>query len=180
MDQGLDTGAILLQRTVPIGPAATAAELHDRLAALGADLMVAALEGLEDGSLHGRPQPTAGVTYAAKLSRAEGRLDWRRPATELARQVRALDPWPGAFAELPLRRGPERVKVLAAEALEDAPASNPGRLLDAGLTVACGRGALRLLRVQRPGRAAMTAAEFLRGAAGLSPGSDLPLSGDAA
>jgi len=139
--------------------------------------MVEALEGLDKGTLEARPQPEAGVTYAAKLRRAEGRLDWRRPAAELARQVRALDPWPGAFAELPLKRGRESVKVLAAEAVEAAPGGAPGQLLEGGLTVACGEGALSLSRVQRPGKAAMTAAEFLRG---VQLPSRLPLPGDGA
>ncbi len=177
MDQGLDTGPMLLQEAVPIGPSTTAAKLHDRLAALGARLMVEALDGLETATLEARPQPEAGVTYAAKLRRAEGRLDWRRPAADLARQVRAFDPWPGAFAELPLKRGLERVKVLAAEAVDAGSGGDSGQLLDDGLTVACGQGALRLSRVQRPGRAAMTAAEFLRGV-DLPAGSRLPLPED--
>jgi len=179
MDQGLDTGPMLLQEAVPIGPATTAAGLHDQLAALGARLMVEALEGLDNARLEPRPQPEAGVTYAAKLQRAEGRLDWRRSAEELARQVRALDPWPGAFAELPLKRGRERIKVLAAEAVEAAPGGEPGELLEGDLTVACGQGALRLIRVQRPGKAAMTAAEFLRGVQ-LPAGGRLPLPGEEA
>lgn len=174
IDQGLDTGPMLLQAAVPIGPSATAATLHDQLAALGARLMVEALDGLEHATLSPQAQPEAGVTYAAKLRRAEGRLDWRRPAAELARQVRALDPWPGAFAELPLKRRRERLKVLAAEAVEAAPGGAPGELLEGDLTVACGQGALSLTRVQRPGRAAMTAAEFLRGVQ-LPAGGRLPL-----
>jgi len=169
MAEGLDSGPILLQRAVPIGRATTAATLHDELAALGADLLVAALAGLAAGTLAGRPQDEAAARYADKLARAEGRLDWSRPAAELARQVRALTPWPGAFAELPAGG---RLKVLAAEAVDDA-GGTPGELLDDALTVACGVGALRLVEVQKAGKAPLTGAAFLRGAR-LAPGAVLP------
>jgi methionyl-tRNA formyltransferase len=167
MDEGLDTGPMLLSERVPIAPNDTAAELHDRLAALGARLVVEALARLAAGSLVATPQPAAGATYAAKLRREEGRLDWRRPAEELARLVRALNPWPGAWLEV----GGERIKVLAAEAA--AGSGQPGQLLDDRLTVACGTGALSLLSVQRPGKAPLPAAAFLRGFA-LPPGTVLP------
>ncbi len=173
LDEGLDTGPMLLQEAVPIGPATTAAELHDRLAALGARMMVRALEELDSGALVPRPQPAEGATYAAKLERWEGRLDWRLPAAELERRVRALDPWPGAFMEVPLGKGAERVKVLAAE-LAEAAGGVPGEVLDGDLTVCCGAGALRPTRVQRAGRGAMTTQDFLRGAA-IVPGTRLPL-----
>jgi len=169
MAEGLDSGPILLQRAVPIGRATTAATLHDELAALGADLLVAALAGLAAGTLAGRPQDEAAARYADKLARAEGRLDWSRPAAELARQVRALTPWPGAFAELPAGG---RLKVLAAEAVDDA-GGTPGELLDDALTVACGVGALRLVEVQKAGKAPLAGAAFLRGAR-LAPGAVLP------
>lgn len=173
MDEGLDTGPTLLAERIPIGPDETAATLHDRLAALGARLIVAALDGLATGRLQPVPQPAEGVTYAAKLTRAEGRLDWRRPASVLERQVRALAPWPGAWFEA----GGDRIKVLAAE---PAPGEGPpGRVLDDRLTVACGEGALRLTRVQRAGKAPMGAAEFLRGFP-LPAGTDLPAEGGAA
>ncbi len=159
MDEGLDTGPILLREAVPIGEATTAAALHERLAELGARLVVEALEGLAAGRLEAHAQPETGVSYAAKLGRGEGRLDWRRPAPELARMIRALTPWPGADFEV----AGERIKVLAAEALEGTRAGAPGEVLDERLTVACGEGALRLARVQRAGRAAMDAADFLRG-----------------
>jgi len=167
--EGLDSGPILLQRAVAIGPATTAAVLHDQLAALGADLLVAALAGLAAGTLAGRPQDEAAACYADKLTRAEGRLDWRRPAAELARQVRALTPWPGAFAELP---GGGRLKVLAAEAVEGE-SGTPGALLDDVPTVACGAGALRLIEVQKASKAPVAGAAFLRGAR-LAPGAVLP------
>ncbi len=132
VDEGLDTGPILLREAVPIVATATAAELHDRLAELGARLMVAALDGLAAGRLEARPQPEEGVTYAAKLKPGEGRLDWRRPAAELERAVRAFSSWPGAFFEA----GGERVKVLAAEVVAIDPGAEPGTVIDDRLTVA--------------------------------------------
>jgi methionyl-tRNA formyltransferase len=153
MDKGLDTGPMLLRGAVPIGDATTAATLHDDLAALGAALAVRALA--EDPPP--TPQPAEGVTYAAKLTREDGRLDWTQGADTLARRVRALNPWPGTFATL----DGETLKVLAA-AVEDG-AGAPGTLLDDALLVATGAGALRLTRVQAPGRAAMHADAFLRG-----------------
>ncbi len=162
MDAGLDTGATLLQGRVPIGPRTTAAELHDTLAVLGADLILQTLEA----PLTAVPQPMEGASYAAKLTRDSGRLDWAQPAAQLDRQVRGLTPWPGTWAML----GTEVLKVLNAE-----PALGtgvPGAVLDAGLLVACGEGALRLLRVQRPGRAPMDADALLRGFA-IPPGTRL-------
>jgi methionyl-tRNA formyltransferase len=173
VDQGLDTGPILLQEAVPIGSRSTAQELHDDLARLGADLMVQALEGLDQGRLAPRPQPDQGATYAAKLGRSKSRLDWRLSAAELDRRVRAFSPWPGAVAALPGPKGPEAVKVLAVEALALRSDAVPGTLLDDDLTIACGAGALRLLRVQRPGKAPLEAAAFLRGFP-LKPGARLP------
>ncbi len=162
MDAGLDTGPTLLRGRVPIGPRTTAAELHDSLAALGA---VLALQALQDPPAP-VPQPAEGATYAAKLTRDSGRLDWMQPAAQLDRQVRAFTPWPGAWATL----GTEILKVLRAEpALGAGP---PGTVLDGGLLVACGAGALRLLRVQRPGRAPMEADALLRGFA-IPPGTRL-------
>ncbi len=155
MDEGLDTGAMLLREAVPITAATTAAALHDTLAAMGARL---ALRALVENPVP-VPQPVEGVTYAAKLSREDGLIDWTRDAAALDRQVRALNPWPGTFTSL----GDAVLKVLAAAPEEGNGA--PGTVLDDRLLVACGSGALRLLRVQAPGRAAMAAAEFLRGRA---------------
>ncbi len=121
MDEGLDTGPILLRQAIPIGPKETAGQLGERLAALGARLIVEALDGLARGMLQARPQPCEGATYAAKLRRDEARLDWRRPPIELERQVRAFDPWPGAWFE---GRG-ERIRVLAAEADPEAAPAPP-------------------------------------------------------
>jgi methionyl-tRNA formyltransferase len=173
MDEGLDTGAMLRAGRVPIGPRTTASELHDALAALGARLVVETLADLEAGRVRPEPQPAEGVTYASKLSRDEGQLDWRRPSAELERAVRALNPWPGVWFE----HGGERIKVLAADLAEGKPGAPPGRVLaiDAGLVVACADGrALRLTRLQRPGREPVDAAAFLRGYA-LPPGADLPI-----
>ena len=174
VDEGLDTGPILLREAVPIAATATAADLHDRLAEVGARLMVAALDGLAAGRLEARPQPEDGVTYAAKLKRGEGRLDWRRPAAELERAVRAFTPRPGAFFEA----GGERVKVLAAEVVAGAPGAEPGTVIDARLTVACAKDALRLIRVQRAGKAALDAETLLRGFP-VAAGTRLPLPGAA-
>ncbi len=159
MEEGLDTGPVLLREAVAIGEEATAGALHDALAALGARLVVDALRGVEAGTLRAEPQPAAGVTYAAKIAKEEARLDWARPAAELARAVRGFNPFPGAFLEL----GGERIRVLAARAEPGSGA--PGVALDDALLVACGEGALRALVVQRAGRAAMPAADFLRGRA---------------
>lgn len=153
MDEGLDTGPILLREAVPLAPRATAAALHDTLAALGARLIVQALAEWPTPM----PQPESGATYAPKLSRESGRLDWTQPAETLDRQVRALNPWPGAFTQLE----DETLKVLEAEPAAGEGA--PGETLDDSLRIACGAGALRLLRVQRPGRAPMPAAAMLRG-----------------
>jgi methionyl-tRNA formyltransferase len=159
MEEGLDTGPILLQRALPIAPDITAARLLEDLAALGSRLIVEALDRLATGDLAARPQPESGVTYAPKIKREEARLDWRQPAIALERQVRAFDPWPGAFFEV----AGERIRVLAAEVPPGDPAAMPGTVLDEHLSIACGEGALRPLRLQRPGRAPLDAGAFLRG-----------------
>jgi methionyl-tRNA formyltransferase len=159
MDEGLDTGAMLLAEATPIGPGEDAGALHDRLAALGAKLIVEALDALAMGRIQPRPQPEAGATYAKKIARDEARLEWQRPAVELARTVRAFAPAPGAHFD----RDGERIRVLAAEPVAGRRPAAPGTILDDELLVACGEGALRLTRLQRPGRTALAAAEFLRG-----------------
>jgi len=160
MDEGLDTGGMLLQERLAIGPAETAAELHDRLAALGAKLVLEALDGLAEGRLAARPQPAAGVTYAAKLARAEARIDWREPAAAILRKLRAFTPWPGLWFEA----AGERIRLASAVAASGKAGAEPGAVLGAEPTVACGDGTgLALLRLQRAGRAEMSAAEFLRG-----------------
>ncbi|WP_207480252.1 methionyl-tRNA formyltransferase [Arenibaculum pallidiluteum] len=157
MEEGLDTGPMLLEERIPIGPHTTAPALHDALAAAGARLILPALEGVATGTLASRPQPEEGVTYARKLEREEGRIAWDEPAEALLRRVRALNPWPGTWFEA---RG-ERIKLLEAEPAAGTGA--PGTVLDDRLSVACGTGAVRLLRVQRPGKGPVDAAALLNG-----------------
>lgn len=159
MDEGLDTGAIVLAERVALKPDATAGDLSEELAAIGARLTLAALDGLDSGTLAPRPQPREGVTYAAKLQPAEERLDWRESAAVLARKIRAFAPRPATWFEL----DGERIRVLAAKEEELARDAAPGTVLDDRLLIACGIGALRLLTVQRAGRAAMAVDAFLRG-----------------
>ena len=166
MDEGLDTGPVLLVRRTPIGPETTGGALHDRLAELGGEAVTAALDGLDKGRLKPVAQPEAGVTWAPKLRREDSLLDWTRPARELERRVRAFAPRPGARF---LFRG-ESIKVEAAAV--EAGNGPPGRALDGRAAIACGEGVLRLLRLQRPGRSAMDAADLLRGFA-LPAGTDL-------
>ena len=158
MDEGLDTGPVLVEQRVPIGPRMTASELHDALAGVGAARMVEALAMIERGEAEPKPQPSAGATYAGKIGKDEGRIDWRRPAAELDRLVRALGAAPGVW----FQHGGERIKVLAVEPIPDG-GGEPGTVLDDRLTVACGRGALRLLKLQRAGKAALAADAFQRG-----------------
>jgi methionyl-tRNA formyltransferase len=168
MDAGLDTGAILSRETTPILPTTTAGALHDTLAHIGARLMVDTLAGLVSGRVVAKPQPETGATYANKLTRDEGCLDWGRPADELDRHIRALNPWPGTWFD----HDGERIRVLAAEPVPDDGGKPPGTVLDEAPTIACGSGCLRLVRLQRPGKAALPAAAFLRGYS-LPPGTVL-------
>jgi methionyl-tRNA formyltransferase len=169
MDEGLDTGPILLQEKVPIAADATASRLSAELTSVGGRLVLTALDGVAEGRLIARPQPPDGVTRAPKIRREEGLLDWRLPSEELERRVRALDLWPGAFFET----GKERIRVHAAMALPGPAGGVPGSVLDEHLSVACGEGVLRLLRVQRPGRATLDTPAFLRGCP-IAPGTVLP------
>jgi methionyl-tRNA formyltransferase len=166
MAEGLDTGPVCLAEPVAIGPDTTAGELHDVLAARGASLMVRALAALERGTLDCVAQAETGVTYAAKIDKAEARIDFTRPAREVHNLVRGLSPFPGAWFEAGEGRR-ERVKVLRT-ALADGRGA-PGELLDERLTVACGEGAVRLVELQRAGKRPMPASELLRGFA-LPPG----------
>lgn len=156
MDEGLDTGPVLMAERTPIGRK-TYGELHDELARLGADLMVRALAALERGSVEEHAQPQTGATYARKILKDEARIDWSKSAAELDCLIRGLSPVPGAWCEA---RG-ERLKILFAEPV--AGEGPPGSVLDGPLTIACGAGALRLVRVQRAGRAPMAAQDMLRG-----------------
>ena len=163
MDEGLDTGAMLLERSTPILPADTTASLHDRLAALGGECIVEALAALQRGELAPTPQPAEGVTYAAKIGRAEAAIDWTRPAVEIERALRAFDPFPGAAASL-------RDTVVKYWSGKVVPGKGePGTVLavddegDGGITIACGRDALRCTVLQRPGSKRLPAGEFVRG-----------------
>lgn len=164
MEEGLDTGPVLLSAATPIGPEDTAGDLHGRLAALGARLIVEAMDLIGEPDL--TPQEAEGVTYAAKIDKAEARVDWTRPAEEVDRQIRGLSPFPGAWCEA----AGERLKLLRSVAVPGTGA--PGEVLDDRLTVACGRGAVRITEAQRQGRGAARAAEVLRGFP-LSPGTRL-------
>ncbi len=169
MEAGLDTGPVLLSETTPIHPDDTAATLHDRLAAIGASLTPRALAALERGALTETAQSEAGVTYAEKISADEARIHWSRPAVEIDRHIRGLSPFPGAWFEAEIGGATRRVKALMS-GLEDGAVGGshaPGEILhaDEELIVACGEGAVRLDRLQREGKAAQAAGEFLRGAA---------------
>ncbi|NMG41760.1 methionyl-tRNA formyltransferase [Chelativorans sp. ZYF759] len=162
MDAGLDTGPVAMTVRVAIDPQTSAGELHDTLMAKGADLMVDALARLEAGDLPLASQLDEGATYAAKISKAETRIDWSRPAREVHDHIRGLSPFPGAWCEMMFGDKAERVKVLRATVTKDEGA--PGTLLDDQLTVACGESAVRLTQLQRAGGKALAAEEFLRGA----------------
>jgi methionyl-tRNA formyltransferase len=162
MEEGLDTGPVLMAERMPVGRK-TYGELHDELARLGADLMARTLAALERGSIAEQPQPVEGATYAKKIAKEEAHIDWHKPAREIDCLIRGLSPFPGAWSEA---KG-ERIKILNCELASGN--GVPGTLLDGVLTVACGDGALRLTRLQRPGKSAMDASEVLRGFA-LPPG----------
>lgn len=159
MDEGLDTGDILMQEEIEIGTETTAGDLHDALGDIGAALAVKAAAGLNDGSLTASPQDDALATYAAKLTRDEGRIDWSLPADQLDRNIRALNPWPGVWFEI----GEDRIRVLEAVPKPAPSNAEPGLVLDDVPTIACGEGALSITRLQRAGRKPMSGAEFLRG-----------------
>ncbi|WSH65486.1 methionyl-tRNA formyltransferase [Rhizobium ruizarguesonis] len=161
MDKGLDTGAVALTREVEIGPNMTAGELHDRLMLVGAKAMAEAMVKLEMNDLPLTPQPENGVLYAAKIDKAETRIDFSRDASDVHNHIRGLAPFPGAWFELEIGGKPERVKVLASELAEGQGAA--GQLLTDDLVVACGSGAVRLTRLQKAGGKPLAAADFLRG-----------------
>ena len=159
MEEGLDSGPIAMVERVPIAPDATAGDLHDHLARLGADLMVRALSAIERGSLTLTPQGQKGVTYAPKLTNSETRIVWGRPWKEVHNHIRGLSPVPGAWFEIASANA--RIKVLRSTRGQGT--GVPGTVLDDELTVACGDGAVRIVELQRAGRQAMEAHEFLRG-----------------
>ena len=159
MDVGLDTGDVAMAERLAISDAMTAADLHDALAPLGADLMVRAMGALERGKLQLTKQSADGVTYAAKIEKAEARIDWNRPARDVLRHIHGLSPFPGAWCELAIDGEQVRVKILRCELAKGAGA--PGDLLDDQLTIACQDGAIRILDLQRAGAKPMKAQEFL-------------------
>jgi methionyl-tRNA formyltransferase len=161
MDAGLDTGDVAMAERMPITDAMTAADLHDALARLGGDLMVRAIGALERGKLQLTKQSDQGVTYAAKIEKAEARIDWSRRAREVLRHIHGLSPFPGAWCEMVIDGEPARVKILRCAMADGSGA--PGELLDDRLAVACSEGAIRILELQRAGKAPMKAEEFLRG-----------------
>lgn len=163
MDAGLDTGDVAMAERLAITDAMTASDLHDALAPLGGDLMVRAMGALERGKLQLTPQSNEGVTYAAKIEKAEARIDWNRPVREVLRHIHGLSPFPGAWCEVTIEGAPARVKILRCEIADGSGA--PGDLLDDRLRVACKQGALRILELQRAGKQPMKAEEFLRGTA---------------
>jgi len=164
MDAGLDTGGIVATRATPLAPDDTAQTVHDRLATLGAELLVQTVPRYASGELSARPQPAAGVTYARKLTKDDGRLDWSQPAAVLHRRLRAFTPWPGVFTHLPTTPQPRLLKIWQAEVV---PATGrPGEILAAdktGVVIACGHNALRVGMMQLEGGRRMTAPEFLAG-----------------
>ncbi|WGS23690.1 MULTISPECIES: methionyl-tRNA formyltransferase [unclassified Bradyrhizobium] len=161
MDVGLDTGDVAMVERLAISDSMTASDLHDALAPLGADLMVRAMGGLERGGLRLTKQSEDGVTYAAKIEKAEAKIDWSKPAHAVLRHIHGLSPFPGAWCELAGDGEPVRLKILRCELARGSGA--PGDVLDDNLAIASGGGAIRILELQRAGKAPMKAADFLRG-----------------
>jgi methionyl-tRNA formyltransferase len=157
MDEGLDTGALAMAERFTIGADMTAGDLHDALARLGADLMTRVLTAAERGSLALKPQVDAGVTYAAKISKSETRIDWTKPCNQVHDHIRGLSPFPGAWFEI------DGIRVKVLRSTKAAGKAAPGTALDEKLTIACGDGAVQLSLVQRAGKQQMSAEEFLRG-----------------
>jgi len=165
MDPGLDTGDILTQTATPIGPQDNAATLHDRLAKIGAELLIRTLPEYVGGKIAPQPQPTEGASYARKISKEDGALDWRQPARVLWNRIRAFTPWPGAFTFQPATPKPRLLKISEAKVDQDQSGS-PGEILSAdktGIVVACANQALRILSLQREGGRRLSAQEFLAG-----------------
>ena len=161
MDEGLDTGPVCAHMSLVIDPDMTAGKLHDLMTARGAALMVDALGALERGALVCTPQPAEGVTYAAKIEKAEAQIDWTRSAAEVRNQIHGLSPWPGAYLEIMHEGRIERLKVLRATLVDGS--GVPGTFIDDAGSIACGSGAVRLIEVQRAGKRPMSLGELLRG-----------------
>lgn len=163
MERGLDTGPMFLKRTIAIGELETASELHDRLAALGAGMIVETIEGLDDGSITPQAQDDSLTSYASLLTKADGRIDWTKSAKDVANLVRGYNPWPGAHTTL--RHGGEDLAIKIRLARPTDGQGEPGKILNTQKTliVACGEGALEILEIQPPGKRAMKARDFLNG-----------------
>ncbi|MGE3832490.1 MAG: methionyl-tRNA formyltransferase [Parvibaculaceae bacterium] len=161
MEEGLDTGPMCQSEKVLLNAATTAGSLHDYLAQIGAKLMVETLSQLEQGTLRCRRQPDEGVTYAKKIDKAEAHIDFNRPADRVRNHIHGLSPFPGAWFGIDQDGRELRIKILACESIEAK--GTPGEIIGDDLVIACAEGAIRCLRVQREGRAAMTASELLRG-----------------
>ena len=161
MEAGLDTGPVYMSRTNPITAEDTAGSLHDRLAELGAELIVTTMEAIGRGGLQPKPQSEDGVTYASKLSSDDTRIDWSETGQVVDWQIRGLSPFPGAWFEIEQNGAPVRVKALMSEYVEAS--GEPGAVLDGALTIACQDGAVRLIRVQKAGKSPVSAEDFLRG-----------------
>jgi methionyl-tRNA formyltransferase len=161
MDAGLDTGDVAMAERIAVTDVMTASDLHDALAPLGADLMERAMGALSRDGLQLTKQSEHGVTYAAKIDKAEARIDWNMPARDVLRHIHGLSPFPGAWCEMPVDGEPVRVKILRCEAATDS--GSPGDLLDGRLTIACKDGAIRILELQRAGKPPMKANAFLNG-----------------
>ena len=161
MDAGLDTGEVAMTERIAVTDAMTAADLHGALAPLGGALMARAMAALERGDLQLHRQSDEGITYAAKIEKAEARIDWTGPARAVLRHIHGLSPFPGAWCEIVMDEQPARIKILRCETADGSGAA--GELLDDRLRVGCGDGAIRVLELQRAGKAPMTAQEFLRG-----------------
>ena len=164
MDAGLDTGPIVSQCRTAIQPEDDSATLHDRLARLGAELLVLTIPDFAAGDIQPAPQPDAGVSYAAKIKKEDGRIDWNQPARVIGNRLRAFTPWPGAFTFYPGQPKPHLLKIWKVEVVEKS--GGGGEILSAdktGIVVGCGEHALRILELQREGGRRLTAAEFLAG-----------------
>jgi methionyl-tRNA formyltransferase len=164
MDVGLDTGDILTQEHTPIGLSDNSQTLHDRLANLGAELLARTIPQYTDGAIPPRPQPAEGVSYAAKIKRQDGEINWAQPAQVIWNRIRGLVPWPGAFSHLPGQPQPHLLKIWEAKPVDRS--GEPGCVLQAdksGIIIGCGHGALMISLLQREGGRRLTAAEFLAG-----------------
>lgn len=170
MGEGLDTGPVCMVERIAISDEMTAGDLHDKMMVLGADLMVRALAALSRGALSETEQAEDGVLYAQKIEKAESRVDFARPATEVHNHIRGLSPFPGAWCEMEIKGKRQRVKILRSQLVEGE--GEPGTLLSEDMTIACKDGAIRLLELQRAGKGAMKAQDFQRGA-GLEVGESL-------